>query len=151
MVDLETVFRDSDIVNVSCPLNEETHHIVSAERIALMKPTAYIINTSRGGTVDQQALTKALQDNRIAGAGLDVLDPEPPEADDPILKLDNVVLNPHALCWTDECFAGIGAAAVKAVLESMHGREPRGIVNREILENAEWRAKLAGFGERFGG
>ena len=95
-----------------------------------MKPTAYLINTARGPIVDQKALTKVLQNRGIAGAGLDVLEKEPPDADDPILKLDNVILAPHALCWTDQCFAGNGAADVKAVLDVQHGREPRGVVNR---------------------
>ena len=98
---------------MSCPLTPETRHLVNAERLALMKPTAYLINTARGPIVDQKALTKALQERRIAGAGLDVLEQEPPDADDPILKLDNVILAPHALCWTDQCFAGNGAADVQ--------------------------------------
>ena len=116
---------------MSCPLTPETHHIVNAERLALMKPTAYLINTARGPIVDQKALTEVLQERRIAGAGLDVLEQEPPDPDDPILKLDNVILAPHALCWTDQCFAGNGAADVKAVLEVQHGRVPRGVVNRD--------------------
>ena len=99
-----------------------------------MKPTAYLINTARGPIVDQKALTTVLQERRIAGAGLDVLEQEPPDADDPILKLDNVILAPHALCWTDQCFAGNGAADVKAVLEVQHGRKPRLVVNRAVLE-----------------
>ena len=108
---------------MSCPLTPETRHLVNAERIALMKPTAYLINTARGPIVDQKALTKVLQERRIAGAGLDVLEQEPPDPDDPILKLDNVILAPHALCWTDQCFAGNGAADVRAVLEVQHGRD----------------------------
>lgn len=150
LVSLEDVFRRSDIVSVSCPLSPETHHLVNAERLALMKPTAYFINTARGPIVDQKALTKALQERRIAGAGLDVLEQEPPEPDDPILKLDNVILAPHALCWTDQCFAGNGAADVKAVLEVQHGREPRGIVNRDVLKHPDWQRRLADFAQKFG-
>ncbi len=150
LVSLEDVFRRSDIVSVSCPLSPETHHLVNAERLALMKPTAYLINTARGPIVDQKALTKVLQERRIAGAGLDVLEKEPPDADDPILKLDNIILAPHALCWTDQCFAGNGAADVKAVLEVQHGREPRGVVNRAVLAGDRWKQRLAGFRERFG-
>jgi len=89
-----------------------------------MKPTAYLIDTARGAVVDQDALTTMLQKRKIAGAGLDVLRDEPPDPEDPILRLDNVVLSPHALCWTDQCFAGIGAADVKAVLDVMQGRKP---------------------------
>jgi phosphoglycerate dehydrogenase-like enzyme len=151
LVSLEDVFRRSDIVSVSCPLSPETHHLVNAERLALMKPTAYFINTARGPIVDQKALTKVLQDRKIAGAGLDVLEKEPPDADDPILKLDNVILAPHALCWTDQCFAGNGAADVKAVLDVQHGRVPRGVVNRAVLDHPEWKRRLAAFGKAFGG
>jgi D-3-phosphoglycerate dehydrogenase len=100
--------------------------------------------------VDQRALTRALQARKIAGAGLDVLESEPPEPDDPILKLDNVILAPHALCWTDQCFAGNGAADVKAVLEVQHGREPRGVVNRAVLQSERWQRRLEDFRARFG-
>ena len=151
MVDLDTVCRESDILTVNCPLSDETHHIVDARLIGLMKPTAYFVNTSRGGTVDQKALTAALQEGRIAGAGLDVLDPEPPDPDDPILKLDNVVFAPHALAWTDQCFAGLGADDVVACKALMRGEAPAAVVNREILDNTAWRAKLARFAEIFGG
>jgi phosphoglycerate dehydrogenase-like enzyme len=151
LVDLETLFRDSDILAINCPLAEDTRHLVNAERLALMKPTAYLINTARGPIIDQKALVEVLSQNRIAGAGLDVLEREPPDEDAPILKLENVILSPHALSWTDQGFAGIGAADIKAVLSVMHGREPIGIVNREILRNEGWRRKLAVYRERFGG
>jgi phosphoglycerate dehydrogenase-like enzyme len=151
LVGLEELFRESDVLSVSCPLNEETRHIVNAERLALMKPTAYLINTSRGPVVDEEALIEALQEGRIAGAGLDVLEQEPSPADNPLYRLDNVILAPHALCWTDQCFAGIGAADVKAVFDVMHGRVPTGIVNREIVDRPAWRAKLERYGATFGG
>jgi phosphoglycerate dehydrogenase-like enzyme len=151
LVSLEDVFRRADIVSVSCPLTPETRHLVNAERLALMKPTAYLINTARGPIVDQKALTAVLQARRIAGAGLDVLEQEPPEADDPILKLDNVILSPHSLCWTDQCFAGNGAADVKAVLDVQHGREPRVVVNRAVLASEGWQRRLADYRARYGG
>jgi D-3-phosphoglycerate dehydrogenase len=150
LVALEEVFRQADIVNISCPLTAETRHLVNAERLALMKPTAYLINTSRGPVVDQRALTRVLQERRIAGAGLDVLEQEPPDADDPILKLDNVILAPHALCWTDQCFAGNGVADVRAVLDIQHGREPRVVVNRSILATDAWKRRMADYRARFG-
>ena len=150
LVSLEELFRRSDVLSVNCPLTEETQHIVNAERIALMKPTAYLINTARGPIVDQKALTRALQNEAIAGAGLDVLEEEPPDPQDPILGLDNVILTPHALCWTDQCFAGIGAADIRAVLDVMHGREPRGVVNREVLASEKWKGRLADYGKRYG-
>lgn len=151
LVGIEDLFRRADVLSVSCPLTAQTRHIVNAERLALMKPTAYLINTARGPIVDQAALTAALRERRIAGAGLDVLEKEPPDADDPILTLDNVILAPHALCWTDQCFAGNGAADVAAVIEVQHGRVPRGVVNRAVLEDPVWQRRLAGFAARFGG
>jgi hypothetical protein len=90
LVDLETLFRESDFLSVSCPLNDETRHIVNAERLALMKPTAYLINTARGPVVDQKALYDALKAGRIAGAGLDVFELEPTPPGEPITQLDNV-------------------------------------------------------------
>ena len=149
LVGLEDVFRRSDFISVSCPLTPETRHLVNADRLALMKPTAYLINTSRGPIVDQKALTKALEERRIGGAGLDVLEKEPPDADDPLLKLDNVIFAPHALCWTDQCFAGNGAADVRAVLDVQQGREPRVVVNRDVLETVAWRNRLLEFRKRF--
>ena len=131
-------------------MNDETQHLVNAERLALMKPTAYLINTARGPIVDQKALTRVLQERRIAGAGLDVLEQEPPDPDDPILKLDNVILTPHALCWTDQCFAGIGAADVQAVIDVQHGREPRLVVNQALLATEAWKRRLSEFRMRFG-
>jgi phosphoglycerate dehydrogenase-like enzyme len=151
LVGLEELFRESDVLSVSCPLNEETRHIVNAERLALMKPTAYLINTSRGPVVDEAALTSALQEDRIAGAGLDVFEEEPSPAGNPLYGLDNVIVTPHALCWTDQCFAGIGAADVKAVLDVMHGRVPAGIVNREIVDRPAWQEKLERYQAAFGG
>jgi phosphoglycerate dehydrogenase-like enzyme len=150
LVSLEEVFARSDILCVNCPLTPETHHIVNAERLALMKPTAYFINTARGPIVDQKALTKVLQEKKIAGAGLDVFEQEPTDPNDPLLKLDNIIAAPHALCWTDQCFAGNGAADVKAVLDIMKGQLPRGIVNREVVDRPGFKAKLEGFAKRFG-
>ena len=142
LVDIDTLFRRSDFLSVSCPLNDETRGIVDARKLALMKPTAYLINTSRGGTVDQKSLYEHLKAGRIAGAGLDVFELEPTDLNEPLSTLDNVVLSPHALCWTDQCFAEIGAADIRAVLAVRRGKIPEGIVNREIIDNAAWRAKL---------
>lgn len=150
LVTLDQLFRRADVLSVSCPLNPETRHIVNADRIGLMKQSSYLINTARGPIVDQKALTAALKARQIAGAGLDVLEQEPPEPDDPILQLDNVILSPHALCWTDQCFAGNGAADVKAVLDAQHGRVPRGVVNRAVLDDPVWKRRLAEWGARFG-
>ena len=143
LVDLDTVFRESDFVTLNCPLTQETRHLVDARRLALMKPAAFLINCARGPVIDQRALTKVLQERRIAGAGLDVFDPEPPHPDDPVLKLDNVIVTPHALCWTDQMFERIGATDMQAVLDLSRGRVPAGIVNRAVLDNPIWQRRLA--------
>ena len=150
LTDLDSVFRESDFVCVNCPLSEETHHLVNSNRLALMKPTAYLVNTARGPIVDQAALTEVLRDRRIAGAGLDVFEQEPPDADDPLLALDNVIVTPHALCWTDQLFAGSGAADVRAVMAVMEGRVPSGIVNRDVVDRPGWKARLTEYAQRFG-
>ena len=145
LVPLEDLFKRSDILSVSAPLTKETHHIVNAQRLSLMKSTAYLINTARGPLVDQKALTDVLAARKIAGAGLDVFEDEPTDPNDPLFKLDNIIVAPHALCWTDQCFAGNGAADVKAVLDIQQGRIPSGVVNRDVLEAPAFKAKLAAF------
>jgi phosphoglycerate dehydrogenase-like enzyme len=151
LVSIEDLFRRSDVLSISCPLSDATRHIVNAEKLALMKPTSYLVNTARGPIVDQKALTKALQERRIAGAGLDVLEQEPPDLADPILALDNVILTPHALCWTDQCFAHQGALDIKAVLEYGDGRVPTGtIVNRSVVDGQIWAARIAALRARLG-
>jgi phosphoglycerate dehydrogenase-like enzyme len=151
LVGIDALFRQSDILSISCPLTEATRHIVNSERLALMKPTSYLINTARGPIVDQKALTKVLQERRIAGAGLDVLEQEPPDSNDPIIALDNVILTPHALCWTDQCFAHMGALDIQAVLEYREGRVPTGmIVNRSVLGSQSWLQRIAALRMRLG-
>jgi|SRR5690242_19991894 len=151
LVELDEVFRRSDVLAVNCPLTADTRHLVNAPRLALMKRTAFVINTARGPIVDQKALTAVLQDERIAGAGLDVFELEPPPADDPLLRLDNVIVTPHALCWTDQCFAGNGAADVRAVLDVQHGRVPRGVVNRDVLDSEAFKRRLERLRAAYGG
>jgi phosphoglycerate dehydrogenase-like enzyme len=149
LVDLDTVFRLSDILTINCPLNDATRGLVNAERLASMKPTAYLINTARGAIVDQRALTEMLLTRQIAGAGLDVFDPEPPDVDDRLLGLDNVVLTPHSVALTDELIAGCGALAIQAVMDVMRGREPEGIVQRGVVRHPQWAQRLASNRVRF--
>jgi D-3-phosphoglycerate dehydrogenase len=142
LVDIETLFRDADFLSVSVPLSEATRGLVGARLIGLMKQTAYLINTARGPIVDQRALYHALAAGRIAGAGLDVFEVEPTPADEPILTLDNVIVTPHALCFTDECLAGNGAADVRAVLAVKRSEPPPGLLNRDVLQTDAWRRRL---------
>lgn len=110
-----------------------------------MKPTAYLINVARGPIIDQAALTRTLQGKRIAGAALDVFEKEPVDHDDPLLKLDNVILAPHAICWTDELFRGNGHAACRSILDVATGRVPQDVVNRDVLTKPQLQEKLARF------
>ena len=149
LVSLEDLFRQSDVLSVTCPLNDTTRGIVDAPILDLMKREAFLINTSRGEVIDQAALVDALETGRIAGAGLDVLVEEPPREDDPVLALENVILAPHALCWTDQCMAGNGAGDVAAVNEVLHGRAPAHVVNREVLESRAFKERLEEYARRF--
>jgi phosphoglycerate dehydrogenase-like enzyme len=115
---------------------------MNAERLSLMKSTAYLINVARGPIVDQAALTAALRERRIQGAALDVFEREPVDPEDPILSLNNVIVTPHAICWTDECFLGNGRAAIGSILDVAAGRTPRHVVNRAALEHPRIKARL---------
>jgi D-3-phosphoglycerate dehydrogenase len=143
LVELDRLFRESDFVSVNCPLNAETRGLVNAERLALMKPSAYLINTARGPIVDERALYEALASGRIAGAGLDVFEIEPTLVDNPILKLDNVIVTPHALCWTDQCFRGNSEGACRSILAMAQGEAPANVVNRAALEDPRLKARMA--------
>ncbi len=145
IVDLETLMKTADFVCVCCPLNEHTQGLVDAKYIGMMKPTAYLINTARGPIVDQNALTDALQNGRIQGAGLDVFENEPIDESDPLLSLDNVILTPHSICWTDECFEGNGKSACESIIAVASGRLPNYIVNRDALDNPLFEKKIAKF------
>jgi len=142
LVDLDTLLRESDVVAVNCPLDEHTRHLVGERELSLMKPTAYLVNTARGPIVDQVALTRALQEGRIAGAGLDVLEKEPPRPGDPILQLDNVVFAPHAIAWSQEFKRDVTVEACQACVDLAHGRLPKSLVNKAVLDNPLFQGKL---------
>ena len=151
LLPLETLLAEADFVVICCALTTETHHLIDGARLALMKPSAYLINVARGPIVDQVALTAALQGGRIQGAGLDVFEREPIDPDDPLLRLDNVILTPHAICWTDECFRGIGRSACAGILEVAAGRVPPHVVNHEVRGQPLLLEKLRRIHERRAG
>jgi phosphoglycerate dehydrogenase-like enzyme len=142
LMNLETLLQTADFVCICCALTPETRHLINAERLALMKKTAYLINTARGPIVDQDALTHALRKMRIRGAGLDVFEEEPIDKNHPILTLDNVIVTPHSICWTDECFQGMGRDACQSILDVATGQIPRSVVNREVLDHPSLQEKL---------
>ena len=127
-VPLERLLRDSDYVVATVLLNQETRHLMNAARFALMKRSAYFINLSRGPIVDEPALIAALRNGTIAGAGLDVFEQEPVAPDNPLLTMDNVLVTPHALCWTDECFDAIAREGLGCMVDFANGRTPRSVV-----------------------
>jgi phosphoglycerate dehydrogenase-like enzyme len=135
LVDLETLLREADFLVVLCPLTDETRGLLDGRRLALMKPTAFLVNVARGSIVDQRALTDALAEGRLAGAALDVFDPEPVEAGDPLLALDNVILSPHAIGLTDEIYRASGKSVSRAVIAVAAGRVPEYVVNSEALSH----------------
>jgi phosphoglycerate dehydrogenase-like enzyme len=146
LVGFEALLREADIVSLHVPLSAATYHLMGAERLALMKPTALLINTSRGPVIDQAALTQCLKAGRIAGAGLDVTEKEPPDEDDPILGLDNVVLSGHALNWTDTLAARLAETNIRVIRALMEQRDPPGVVNAEVLRSPQWRRRLLRLG-----
>ena len=141
-VPLETLMAESDFAVVTCLLNEETRHLVNAKQLARMKPTAYLINVARGPVVDEKALYEALSTKKIAGAGLDVFEEEPTPASNPILKLESVIVTPHALAWTDELFGNIARTAIGAVLAVHAGRRPQFLVDAAALAHPRAKAWL---------
>ncbi|MBI1396489.1 MAG: dehydrogenase [Betaproteobacteria bacterium] len=142
MTDLETLLRSADFVSVNCLLDDRTKGLMGAKEFALMKPTAYFINTSRGPVVQEAALVNALRGNVIAGAAIDVFEQEPTPVDNPLLSFDNVIVAPHAICHTDECMRMLGEGAFQAAVDLARGRKPRTIVNAEVLSQAAWAGRL---------
>jgi phosphoglycerate dehydrogenase-like enzyme len=127
-VSLERLLQESDFVVTSVLLNDSTRHLMNSQRFAQMKHTAYFINMSRGPIADEKALIAALQDGVIAGAGIDVFEQEPVAPDNPLLTMDNVLLTPHALCWTDECFDAIAREGLTCVVDFANGRIPKSVI-----------------------
>jgi phosphoglycerate dehydrogenase-like enzyme len=132
LVSLEEVLRQADFVSLHPVLTPETFHLMNAARLALMKPTAYLINTSRGGVIDELALIEALRQGRLAGAGLDVFETEPPAVDNPLLGMDNVIGTPHGLSHADESLRRCAAMTEENVLAIVEGRLPPYLVNRQV-------------------
>ena len=139
MVELKELLSISDFISIHVPLTDQTRNIVDEAELSLMKSDAILINASRGGVVNETALAKALQNNKIAAAGIDVFCEEPVPADNPLLKLENLILTPHSAALTSECVTRMATEAAKCVLDVFTGREPRNVANRQILETGRWK------------
>jgi D-3-phosphoglycerate dehydrogenase len=142
-VDLHPLLGESDFVVVACLLNERTRHLVGAPEFARMKPSAYFINVARGPIVDETALIAALRERRIAGAALDVFEQEPVDPANPLLAMEDVIVTPHSLCWTDECFHNMASTGLTSIVDALAGRRPEFVVNPEVLEHPRVKAWLA--------
>jgi len=143
LTDMEPAMKTADFVVVTAALTPETRGLIGEKEFGLMKPSAFFINVARGPIADQKALTRALSEKRIAGAGMDVFENEPADPKDPIFKLGNVITSPHALAWTDEAFKRVGDMAVAAVLDVAAGRLPKVVVNRDVAGNQRLKERLA--------
>jgi phosphoglycerate dehydrogenase-like enzyme len=147
LVDMDTVLAESDFLNISVPLNEETRHLVGEKELAKVKKTAFLISAARGPIVDESALIRALQERRIRGAGLDVFEQEPTPIDNPLLKMENVVVAPHSLCETDELFMGMWEQKERQLSQIVRGEVPDDLVNREVWDKPGFQSKLKKFRE----
>ncbi len=133
LVSLNYLMQHSDFISINCPLTEETFNLISEQELSLLKKNAYIINTARGGIINEDALMKILQANAIAGYATDVFTKEPPDNDHPFFKLENVILAPHSIAWTHEMFREIGIKACRQVVAIAQGKIPEHVVNTDIL------------------
>jgi D-3-phosphoglycerate dehydrogenase len=133
LVELETLLKQSDVVSLSIPLTSETHHMISATELSLMKQSAILINTSRGAVINQEALITCLRNREIKGAGLDVFEKEPLEHSSPLLKLENVVLTPHIASSTVEAVWATYNEAVANIIRYLNGYQPFWIINPELI------------------
>lgn len=132
--DLDRIFREADVISIHTPLTAETRGLVNEARLALMKSSAFLVNFSRGGVVDEEALYRALKDGVIAGAALDVFQEEPPSRNHPLFELDNVLLSPHSAALTEECVVRMATGAARGVVDVLTGKRPQFVVNTEVLK-----------------
>jgi D-3-phosphoglycerate dehydrogenase len=131
--DFDTVLKESDFISIHCPLNDSTRHLIGDEAFKKMEKKPFLINTSRGPIIDGKALIQALEQGLISGAGLDVLEKEPPDSQNPMLKMENVVLSPHIGFYSEESISELKRRTAKNVSDVLMGRGPDSVVNRKVL------------------
>ncbi len=130
--DFETVLSESDFISIHCPLNETTRHLIGEKEFKMMKKKPFLINTSRGPIIDEEALIRALQQGLLAGAGLDVLEQEPPSSSHPLLTMDNVILSPHVGFYSEESIRELKRRTAENVSSVLTGKWPPSVVNQEV-------------------
>jgi len=139
---LEELLRESDIVSVNVALTPQTRGMIGEREIALMKKEACLINTARGDIVDKAALVNALKEKRISGAALDVFDKEPPDLDDPLFRLDNVIVTPHIGGYTFEAIRSMDLVSARNIVKAFRGQRPDFVANEEVFSKSNFRLKL---------
>src|SRR5262249_50541977 len=145
LTSLEHVLREADFLSLHCRLSDETRGLLGRAQLALMKPTAYLVNVARGELIDEPALVEALRDRKLAGAGLDVFAVEPLPTDHPLLALDNVIVTPHWNASTTDVWQATGRAMAEGMLRAAAGQVPEHVVNPEVLRRSGFQKKLARF------
>ena len=140
-VELDALMRRADFISIHCPLTEETRDLIGPRQLELMKPEAYLVNTARGGIINEEALYEVLAAKKIAGAAIDCFDGEPLTKPHRFGEFENTLLAPHAIAWTEELFRDVGAAAIRGVAELAMGRMPHAVVNRAVLDQPGFREK----------
>ncbi len=131
---MDEVFRQADVVSLHTPLTPETRGFVNEAKLRLMKPTAFLVNFSRGEVVNEKALFAALQSGIIAAAAIDVYDPEPPLQDNPLFTLENILLSPHSAALTEECVIRMATGAAEGIVDVLSGKRPQFIVNPDVFK-----------------
>jgi D-3-phosphoglycerate dehydrogenase len=132
-VDLDTVLKDSDFISIHCSLNESTRHLLGGREFQKMQKKPFVINVARGPIIEENELIRALNEGQISGAGLDVLEKEPPDPHNPLLKMDNVILSPHVAFYSDESFRELKRRAAESVSAVLLGEWPKAVVNKEVI------------------
>ncbi len=145
LVSLPELMAEADFISIHCPLTEETRGLIGARELALMKPNAYLLNTARGGIVDENALYETLKHRRIAGAALDCFNEEPILTPHRFGDLDNVLLAPHSIAWTNESFRDMGRATCQFMVDLSLGVKPQGVLNPELFDRPSFKAKWKRF------
>lgn len=142
-VDFEFIFKESDFISIHTPRTPETINLVSEQELSLMKPSAYIVNTSRGGILKGKALFEALSQRKIRGAAIDVMEKEPPDFQNILFSCDHLIVTPHAAFYSEDAMVEVRTKAVLQVVRVLEGKWPKPIVNQELIRSKKIRAILA--------
>jgi D-3-phosphoglycerate dehydrogenase len=140
--DIDTVLKESDFISIHCPLNDSTRHLIGEREFNKMEKKPLLVNTSRGPIIDEKALIQALKEGLISGVGLDVLEKEPPDSQNPMLKMENVILSPHIGFYSEESISELKQRTAKNVSDVLSGRWPGSVVNQDV--KGKTRAPISG-------